>query len=91
MTQGEGGDGTAVPGIAPEENAAPATHLECDGEVFALLPDTFGGTQYTWVSGPNPGYGFGVSPTPNDMEQHRSNIRGFLSMIDPMTGYIEEG
>lgn len=22
--------------------------------------------------------------------QHRTNIRGFLSMIDPETGYIEE-
>jgi hypothetical protein len=31
-----------------------------------------------------------VSPTPNDMEQHQRNIRSFLSMIDPTTGYIEE-
>jgi hypothetical protein len=81
-------DGVAVPGIAPDGDAAPAAYLECDGERFELRADPAGGTQYTWLSGPNPGYGFGASPTTGDVEQHRANIRGFLAMIDPRTGYI---
>lgn len=91
MDKREGGDWAALPGIAPEEAAAPAAELECDGEIFELRPDGFGGTHYTWLSGPNTGYGFSTSPTVHDdIEQHRANIRSFLSMIDPATGYIEE-
>jgi hypothetical protein len=90
MDKREGGDWAAHPGIAPEEGAAPATQLECDGEIFELWPDEFGGTHYTWLSGPNPGYGFSMSPTDDDIEQHQTNIRSFLSMIDARTGYIEE-
>ena len=91
MEQREGGDWAALPDIAPEEDASPTTRLECDGERFDLRPAECGGTHYTWVSGPNPGYGFSVSPAPADMDQHQANIRSFLSMIDPKTGYIEEG
>jgi hypothetical protein len=90
MDKQEGGDWTALPGIAPQEDAAPAAQLECDGEIFELRPDEFGGTHYSWLSGPNPGYGFSMSPTADDVEQHQTNIRSFLSMIDPRTGYIEE-
>ena len=61
MDKREGGDGAAFPGIAPEEGAPPARRLECDGEIFEQRPDGFGGTHYTWLSGPNPGYGFSVS------------------------------
>lgn len=87
---------SALPGTAPaesagsEEDAAAAVQLSCDGETFELRPDRFDGTHYAWLSGPNPGYGFSVSPTIDDIEQHRTNIRSFLSMIDPETGYIEE-
>ncbi len=52
--------------------------------------DAFGGTHYTWLNGPNPGYGFSVSPTADDNEEHQANIRSFLSMIDPRTGYIDQ-
>jgi len=83
-------DRTALPGVAPHEATAPATRLECDGEVFEVRRDEHGGTSYTWLSGPNPGYGFGMSPASDDVEQHLRNIRGFLTMIDPRTGYIEE-
>ena len=86
----EGGDGDALPGIAPMDDVAPAADLECDGEVFELRPDQFGGTHYTWLSGPNPGYGFTVSPTSDETAQHQANIRDFLSMIDPKTGYIAD-
>jgi hypothetical protein len=50
------------------------------------------GTEYTWLSGPNNGYGFGLSPTPNQsLEAHRENIRAFLAeIVDPATGYIED-
>lgn len=90
MDKQEGGDWNALPGIAPQEDTAPATQLECDGEIIELRRDEFGGTHYSWLSGPNPGYGFSVSPTADDVEQHQTNIRSFLSMIDPRTGYIEE-
>lgn len=89
------GDRAAVPGIAPDEEPIESEPieselLECDGEVFALRPDELRGTHYTWVSGPNPGYGFSMSPTQDDVDQHRAHIRGFLAMIDPATGYIAE-
>jgi hypothetical protein len=39
--------------------------------------------------GPDKGYGFGSSGTPNrSVEEHRESIRAFLAMIDPDTGYI---
>ncbi len=84
----------AAPGLAPETphpDAASIT-LEVDGEVFSLRPDPYGGTTYTWLSGPNPGYGFGLSPTPQaSLDEHRAHIRGFLAEIDPNTGYLSEG
>jgi hypothetical protein len=83
----------AAPGLRPEtEGAADLTSLTLDvaGEMFALRPNQFGGTDYTWLSGPNPGYGFGVSPTPNpSLDEHLDNIRDFLAIVDPTTGYIE--
>lgn len=84
------GDRAALPGIAPEESVGPVAQLRCDGELFELRPDESGGTHYTWISGPNPGYGFSMSPTSDDDEQHRTNIRGFLAMIDWRTGFIAE-
>ena len=91
MAQGEDGEWAAVPGIAPGEVAAAASQIECDGEIFEGRADKFGGTRYTWVTGPNPGYGFSVSPTPDDdFAQHRTDIQSFLVMIDPKTGYIGE-
>jgi len=87
-------DPEAVPGVQRKpdfETDIPSFTLEVNGEVFALRPDQQGGTDYTWVSGPNPDYGFSLSPTPNSsLDEHRANIRNFLAMIDPATGYIEE-
>lgn len=88
------GDAKAVPGVCPEtESGAEVTSftLEVDGEVFELRPDRYGGTDYSWLNGPNPGYGFSLSPTPNaSLDKHRENIRGFLAEIDPTTGYLRE-
>jgi hypothetical protein len=84
----------AAPGLRPEtKDAADAMSLtlEVDGEMFVLRPNELGGTDYTWLNGPNPGYGFGVSPTPNpSLDEHTENIRGFLDIVDPTTGYIED-
>lgn len=56
----------------------------------ASAPMGKGGTDYTWMSGPN-GYGFGLGPMPDQsLEVHRENIRTFLAQIDPSTGYIED-
>jgi hypothetical protein len=88
------GDPEAAPGVQPKpegETDVPSFTLEVDGEVFALRPDQQGGTDYTWVSGSKPGYGFSLSPTVDtSLEEHRANIRGFLAMIDPATGYFEK-
>ena len=46
---------------------------------------------YDWVSGPNPGYGFTMSPTADlPSDAHVENIRGFLAQIDAATGYIAD-
>lgn len=88
------GDPTALPGVCPDTNGGTdvtSFTLEVDGEVFELRPDQDGGTDYGWLSGPNPGYGFSLSPTPNlSLDQHRENIRRFLAEIDPSTGFLGE-
>ncbi|WP_422752152.1 hypothetical protein [Micromonospora sp. WMMD708] len=88
-------DPAAVPGLrpGPEDSADDTSRtLEVDGETFAVRRNGFGGTDYTWLSGPNPGYGFGVSPTPDlSTDEHVRNIRGFLGMVDPGTGHIADG
>jgi hypothetical protein len=63
--------------------------LDVDGERFAIRQAGDGGTTYDWLSGPNKGYGFASSGTPNrSVEEHRESIRVFLAMVDPNTGYI---
>ncbi|MFY9889983.1 MAG: hypothetical protein WAK71_16835 [Streptosporangiaceae bacterium] len=63
--------------------------LDVDSERFAIRRAGDGGIAYDSVSGPNKGYGFGSSGTPNrSAEEHRESIRAFLAMIDPNTGYI---
>ena len=65
--------------------------LDVDGERFAIRRAGDGGTAYDWLSGPDEGYGFGSSGTPDrSVEEHREEIRVFLAMIDPQTGYIED-
>ncbi len=70
--------------------------VEVDGERFAvdLVVDAATGSTdvaYSWSSGPNEGYGFGVTgPGEPSLEDHRQRIREFLAMVDPETGYIED-
>lgn len=63
--------------------------IDVDGERFAIRRGEFGGTDYDWITGPNKGYGFSSSEAPNQsVEEHREEIRVFLAMVDPNTGYI---
>ena len=80
------------PGLAPDDSdpdAEPTFRLEVDGELFEVTYSPTRGTSYTWLSGPNDGYGFGSSgPRPPTLDDHRAAIRGFLEQIDPATGFI---
>jgi hypothetical protein len=67
---------------------------------------TDGGFDFDWISGPNAGYGFSSgelvaystdpasaappSRAPASEEYFVEQIRAFLSMIDPATGYAAE-
>lgn len=46
---------------------------------------------YHWLTGPNDGYGFGISgPFETSDDEHRVRIREFLADIDPATGYLSD-
>ena len=89
---GDGDGPPAVPAVYPGIAGGPGPALftlDVDGERFAIRQGGYGGTNYDWLSGPNKGYGFASSGTPNrSVEEHRERIRVFLAMIDPNTGYI---
>jgi len=60
--------------------------------VFEVLAGQTGSDDYTWISGPNPDYGFGLARSdrePSTMDDHVEAICDFLSAVDPETGYIE--
>ena len=78
----------------------PAVTLDVDGELFEVRTDGRGGTHYTWLTGPNQGYGFGSGPIraygsgerparDQTAEEHRAGIRAFLAGINPETGYLD--
>jgi len=78
------------PGKPPRRRAR--FHIEVDGEVFEVHAGRTGSDEYTWVSGPNAGYGFGSARSdrePSTIDDHVEAIRDFLSAVDPETGYIE--
>jgi hypothetical protein len=85
-------DPEAVPGRYPGPDGVPDTTpltLDVDGEMFAVRANGFGGTDYTWLTGPHPGYGFGVGPAVDlSVDEHVANIRDFMAAVDPGTGYI---
>ncbi len=56
----------AVPGIDPESYEAPVLFtLTVAGELVAVGRAVDGGTSYDWASGPNEGYGYGSSASPD--------------------------
>lgn len=66
--------------------------VEVDGELFDVSVVTPGQYQFDWVSGPNPGYGFGSATSDGSPESRavmEESIRSFLAQVDPKTGYIE--
>ncbi|HSV38618.1 MAG TPA: hypothetical protein VLI04_07640 [Nocardioidaceae bacterium] len=72
----------------------PPTRIELDGQLFDVVthPDAPGRVAFTWVSGPNAGYGF-VSQTsdaePMSAHHQEAAIRSFLAQVDPDTGYVD--
>jgi hypothetical protein len=68
--------------------------VEVDGEVFdvAVRRDAPGQYHYTWVSGPNPGYGFSTGNSDGGAMSDAdivAAIRNFLAQVDAETGHIE--
>jgi hypothetical protein len=70
------------------------TRLEVDGELFevAVRPGVRSQCDFTWVSGPNPGYGFS-SRLSEDRSITRPEmvwmIKDFLAGINPETGFLD--
>jgi hypothetical protein len=79
----------AVPGVDPSgEQRTFRFNVDVDGEQFAVY-EVAGGWSYDWLTGPNPGYGFGsFGPPVSSVGEHRESIRSFLRGIDPATGYL---
>jgi hypothetical protein len=68
--------------------------ISVDGEEFEVSrPDGKPGTyHFTWLTGPDPRYGFGFSTHPAvcvGREQLEEAAREFLAQVDPDTGHIE--
>ena len=69
-------------------------YVVVDGHEFLVRPrpGDAGTYDFDWTTGPNEGYGFGISGwqgrplSPAELEEH---IRSFLRGIDPQTGYMD--
>ena len=89
-----GGDWAAFPAVDPNAQAAAGPvlfNLEIDEPLFAVRLAPGGGWHYDWLNGPNEGYGFASSGPPHrTRDEHRQQVRTFLSMVDPATGYIAD-
>jgi hypothetical protein len=70
------------------------SRMSVDGEEFEVSrPDDSPGTYHlTWLTGPDPHYGFGFRghpPVRVGRAGLEAAIRDFLSQVDPETGHIE--
>ncbi|MFE2183979.1 hypothetical protein [Streptomyces sp. NPDC059455] len=68
--------------------------LKVDGERFdvATRPGEPGTYDFTWLTGPNPGYGFTTGVHGADSlstPELEAAARDFLRQVDPETGHIE--
>ncbi|WP_250032873.1 hypothetical protein [Paractinoplanes maris] len=69
--------------------------LTVDDEPFdvAYDPAQPGAYHYTRLTGPAPGYGFSSRRSDqvrSTVVEHVEEIRSFLDIVDPVTGYIED-
>jgi hypothetical protein len=67
--------------------------LLVDGETFDVVEDSVhpGSVHFTWLSGPNPGYGFASGLSAGGLPDRTAaerEIRLFLAAVDPRTGYL---
>ncbi|WP_328875965.1 hypothetical protein OHT76_41065 [Streptomyces sp. NBC_00287] len=70
------------------------SRITVDGEEFEVVQpyDSLGTYHLSWVTGPDPQYGFGFRihpPAPVGRAELEEAVRDFLSQVDPTTGYIE--
>ncbi|MGW0885302.1 hypothetical protein [Streptomyces sp. NPDC002671] len=68
--------------------------LSVDGERFEVCdrPDEPGTYDFTWLTGPDPEYGFTSrvhGAEPPSAEELKAYAREFLRQVDPDTGHIE--
>ena len=74
--------------------------VEVDGERFSVVERELGTYDFTWLTGPNPGYGFSSSGRTHaegigyavrqlDEAELVDAIREFLAHGDPVTGFLE--
>lgn len=90
FTAGDG-DWVYLPAPPDTESYTDLGEFTVHGEHFRVRRrDRDGSMHYDWESGPNEGYGFTVSGYGQEPshEHHLAQIRGFLSEIDPETGYL---
>ncbi|GGN43895.1 hypothetical protein FHR83_008043 [Actinoplanes campanulatus] len=69
--------------------------LTVNGDVFDVEydPTQPGAYHYTRLTGPAPGHGFTSRRSDHarsTIAEHVEEIRGFLDLVDPSTGYIED-
>jgi hypothetical protein len=88
-------DGGAVRTEAAMENAPDQLQLNVDGETFDIRYDLSqsGAYHFHWVSGPNQSYGFTSRISTHERMTHDQLVeraRGFLQLVDPRTGFIED-
>jgi hypothetical protein len=67
--------------------------LHVDGSSFQVSSDEDqpGVAHFTWLNGPNPGYGFTIGRSDGELPtrvEAEVAVRGFLDSVDPSTGYL---
>lgn len=91
LASNDGSDGEW--GVAPPEKKLDVITMTVDGEVFRVWTPEQNPHQrnFDWLTGPNEDYGFAVGgPGAWTRPELKQEIRDFLAMVDPKTGYIED-
>lgn len=65
--------------------------MTVDGEHFEVARVNDRSFDYTWVSGPDPEYGFRATANhPDATWDHETAIRDFLGTVDPASGHLPD-